>query len=101
MKVTNIYAVLINADTNEGRGPMLPLAYFHTKQEALAVVSDKRFAKWGVQGHLGDPGSNVSLGPMCLYDSPEDFWKQHDNENKKMHALAKLTDEEKTLLGLR
>lgn len=83
-----IYAAQQNADTTEGRGPMVTFAYFTNEKSAKEAVKGR-----GVMGY-GD--GEVKVIP--LYDSIED-WRKGEKEETKRRALAKLTPEEKASLG--
>jgi len=104
MKTIKFYQVMKNLDRTEGRGPMIPADIGFTNQtSALAFVTSDYYAKeYGVQG---TPGSeyDVKERTYFIYDS-FDEWDQHSpdrvDERKRENALAKLTVEERSLLGL-
>ncbi len=88
----NIYLVRVNADTTEGRGPMVPKATFTNEQDAIAV--EKTMHPYRVDDGLVD----VIVFP--LYTSIDDY-RDNNEKSVKEKALAKLTDYEKKLLGLK
>lgn len=104
MQKIEVYTVQVNTDTTEGRGPMRALAYFSDRDEAVKVVRDKRFAQWCVMG-VHDPDSEARYAirseSNVLYATADEFWAEHDRDQKKARALAKLTLEERELLGLK
>lgn len=102
MKRDKVFEVNYNSDSIEGRGASIPLAYFPNKREAERVVDDPRFSRWCVMGYHkpGEQRYQIREKDMLFFDTAEEFWEKHDTENKKMKALAKLTAEERKLLGL-
>lgn len=98
----HLFAVTHNSDLTEGRGHTVTLAHFEDKNEALKVVNDPRYKKWCVMG-VHQPGReqhNVSERTIVVYHSAEEFWEQYDTDAKRARALAKLTPEDRKLLGL-
>jgi hypothetical protein len=96
-----VFSINRNADTNEGRGPMVTMAYMNSKEEALKVVDDPRFARYCVQG-IHRPGSEHSAVAeinLHIYQTAEQFWNGIESQARRA-ALAKLTAEDRKLLGL-
>lgn len=97
MKV--VYATLYNADTCEGRGPMVIDKVFSNRRDAAAYIDNKpgvmgRRGKWSEEKY-GD--WKIEEYPVfdCLAEA-----RQSDEKIKKEKALAKLTEEDKRALGL-
>lgn len=84
-----IYVARENADSTEGRGPMVPIAHFLKKEDAELAARGR-----GVMGY-GD--GDVKVIPV--FESIKD-WKDNKKEELRQQALAKLTTEEKRALGL-
>jgi hypothetical protein len=85
-----IWAARRNADSTEGRGPMIVIGMFEDQQAATRAASG-----WGVMG-VGDG----DVEPMIVYES---FREYNDEKTKELKnkALAKLTREDREVLGLR
>ena len=87
-----------NADDIEGRGPMVPdLAFLHKEHAERYIdeqpgVMGRRF-KWS-QSPYGD----WTIKPIEVIDY--DVTEEGIKKTKARMALAKLTDEEKEILGL-
>lgn len=85
-----VWLALKNADMTEGRGPMVTIAAFNEQRDATRAVTG-----WGVMG-VGDG----DVEPLLVYDSFNEY-----NEKKLMErrnkALAKLTREDREVLGIR
>lgn len=94
-----VYMTFRNADTTEGRGPMVPDRCFTKLKDANDYIDLQsgvmgRKAKWSEQKH-GD----WYVSEVNVYDSLGDAEHQRTEEIKR-NALSKLSLEEKTLLGL-
>ena len=94
-----IYQTYRNSDDIEGRSPMVPdLAFLH-KKHAERYIDEQpgvmgRKSKWS-QSKYGD--WEIKVIEVIDYDVIEEGLKK---VQLKMKALAKLTDEEKEILGL-
>ncbi len=84
-----IYAAERNADSTEGRGPMVPIAYFDNESDAK-----KAAVGHGVMGY-GDG----EVKAIKVYASIED-WQNGEQEDLRKKALAKLSPAEIKALGL-
>lgn len=121
MKTIKAYVVLRNGDQTEGRGPMIPVGYVRTREDALKIVTNPLFyKKHGVHGcpPYGNGEYDVREESIKIFDSFDEFMKWEfgisDKELLKMNeeeakqaletkiknALNKLTQEEKVILGL-
>jgi hypothetical protein len=103
MKTYKLWAVKANHDTTEGRGSMYDVFYTTTKDAALKIVNDPTF--YGRYGVMGTPPYNfgeydVDERQITVFESFDEYKKLYDADTKKQKALAKLTAEEKKLLGL-
>jgi hypothetical protein len=99
-KTFSTFALLVNTDTCEGRGPMKEHAYFSSRSEAEKVHNDPRFYKrYGVMGTLGNVEYAVTAKTLKVFDTAEDYWN-HSDSAAKQAALEKLTLDERILLGL-
>lgn len=87
MKV--IYRAERNQDQTEGRGPMVPIAYFFHKTDAQRAAKGH-----GVMG-VGD-GDVVQVK---VYESFDD-WGEGRRIELRERALSKLTPEERKALGV-
>lgn len=92
MKDVFVYGVYVNGDSVEGRGPMIRIAYFDNHQEAVECAKGK-----GVMG-VGD--GDVRHEHLVIYETFKEFELCDKEVQTKKQALAKLTDEEKRVLGL-
>lgn len=107
MKKIELYELSRNSDQTEGRGSNVPVAYFNSLSEVVKVNEDKRFyEKCGVMGTKysslsGGLPYNINERTICVYDSAEEFFESYDRQTKIDKAMAKLTEEEKKLLGLK
>lgn len=102
MQSRKLYEITYNSDQTEGRGYTISLGFVTTQAEAFKIVDDKRFARWCVMG-VHNPGSeryNVLERTIDIYDTAEEFWEKHDVVEKRKRALAKLTPEDRKVLGL-
>lgn len=92
MSAHKIFVFMKNADQTEGRGPMVPVCGFTDKTEAQKVAD--RLEPYGFSGQFNE------VREFTVYNKAEDFPGYPSDENLKKHALAKLTAQEKKLLGL-
>lgn len=102
MKILNLHAITSNSDTMEGRGGTIIHGYTTGEIEALKIVNDPRFYKrFGVMGRAPYEGGKyyVHKKEILIFDDATEFFA-YDVNAKKKQALAKLTPEEKKLLGL-
>lgn len=102
LKRITAYEVRGQTDTTEGRGGTYLVGYFFNKSKADEAAKDK-----GVWGAAGDVHTvNVveltyPQGFKVFYlDKPIDV-KSATNEELKAKALAKLTTEDKLILGIK
>lgn len=103
MRCEKFFQVTHNSDQTEGRGYTISLGFLPSKEEALNVVTDPRYAKWCVMGYH-DPKTahyNVRESEILIFDTAEEFWEYHSEEGKRKAALAKLNDEDIRVLGLK
>jgi hypothetical protein len=99
-----VWEVNRNSDLTEGRGHAVTLGLFPNRDEALKVVNDPRYSRWSVMG-VHTPGAkeneyNIRSTTLTVYDTAEEFWAIHDENEKRKRELAKLDAEERRLLGL-
>lgn len=88
----SIFVVTQNSDLNEGRGVNRPVAYFTTYKDAEAFAE----VTPGVMG--------TSMGVRIEKIEVYDYLHEHPKATKEVikdKALAKLTDYERQILGLR
>lgn len=95
-----IYIAQKNADTTEGRGPMINVCAFFTFEEAAKFVDDKpgvmgRREKWSEKKWGGD----WKILPIAVFDNVAEYESEHQEELRQA-ALKKLTLEERRILGL-
>jgi hypothetical protein len=97
-----LYELTHNSDLTEGRGHTVSIAFMTDSAQAFKVVDDPRWVKYCVMGmhHPGRQTYDVRERNLLVYDSADEFWAQHDTATRKRVALAKLTSEERMLLGL-
>jgi hypothetical protein len=100
MMTIKYYELTYNSDSVEGRGYAKVAARFVNKEDAVAVCEDPRFWKeHGVMGTRMDPKYDVREVCGPLFESAAAYWT-YDEEGIRQAALAKLTDDEKRVLGL-
>ena len=85
----SIYVAQKNSDMNEGRGPMINIAAFTHKADAMRAAKGQ-----GVMG-VGD-GDVVE---QLVHSSFEDYDNLH-TDSVRRRALSRLTAEEQRALGL-
>lgn len=93
-----VYLVRRNSDTNEGRGPMVVDSIWQTRESAALYIDYKpgvmgRTEKWSDQDH-GD----WEIEEAMVLTSVDDKDKA-DEEAARAKALAKLSPNERVLLG--
>lgn len=98
----SLHALTYNDDLTEGRGRSVVLAHFETPEDALKVAADPRFSRWCVMGVHSPTNAkyNVRSQTITVYNSAEEFWERHEVDTKRAAALAKLTPEDRKVLGL-
>lgn len=94
-----VFVVFRNSDFNEGRGPDMMDSIWITQEEASKYIDQQpgiqgRRAKWSQETH-GD--WYIKIMPL-IKDCDSKF--KIDNEALKQKALAKLTPQERKVLGL-
>lgn len=89
------YQTRRNADTNEGRGPMVNDRAFVHYKDAAAYIDEQP----GVQGHRRK-WSEAKYGDWDIQEVKVHTGPFDLNEDKRQKALSKLTAEERKLLGL-
>lgn len=101
METQKLFEITYNSDQTEGRGYSKSLGYVKSIIQAHAIVDDPRWKKYCVMG-VHTPGKyyDVVERNIDVYDNAEEFWDKHDTEIKKQKALAKLTAEDRQILGL-
>lgn len=87
--VAVVFAAQENTDLTEGRGLMRTVALFASAEDAGKAIKGR-----GVMG-AGD-GKVV---PMRVYQSFDEFWDEQKEKLRSM-ALAKLSPEERAVLGI-
>lgn len=98
-----LYVLMADHDTTEGRGPMYELGYFRTYEDALKVRNDPRYARWcvmGVHRPVKEGTYEIREKVYLINESADEFWG-NDEASRREKALAKLTVEERKLLGLK
>jgi hypothetical protein len=102
MNTTKLFELTHNSDQTEGRGYAVGIGFVNSLAEAKKIVDDPRWKKYCVMG-VHTPGSHyydIREVDVVLFSNAEEFWELHSIEAKKKAALAKLTDEDKVILGL-
>lgn len=99
MKSITYYQVYKNSDSIEGRGPSVGVVNFSKKIDAIHLTHNPEFIeRHGLYGHSA--GLGVSEKSIIIFDSYEEYSDVHGKEHLRKIALAKLTKEDKKLLGL-
>lgn len=99
--ITTLYVLHKNSDQTEGRGHSIPVGYFKNREDAVIVNDDARFYKeHGVMGTQCDARYNVQELKMHVYESADEWFDQYDENTIRDRAMAKLTHQEKEVLGL-
>ena len=100
MKEITFYEVTYNSDGTEGRGTSLATGTGFTSQAAaMTYVRSAHYAQ--EHGVMGTPGGIHDIKPVTfrIYDS-FDEWVRGQPDRKRAAALAKLTEEDRQVLGL-
>ncbi len=89
-----------NRDTTEGRGPMFLVTRASTYAIAEAILKSEMWRnKYGIQGAPGDPQIDIQTENIQICESVFDF-VEFEVMNLRAKALAKLSYEERKVLGL-
>lgn len=103
METLKLVKITKNSDQTEGRGYDIVIGYVRDMKTADAIVDDKRFSRFCVMG-VHSPGRQKyqrAQVEIPIYDSPEEFWVEQSPEAEvRRRALAKLTPEDRRVLGL-
>lgn len=104
MQNINLFAVMANSDTTEGRGATFFTGVaFKDAASAEAFVKGSVYAdKWGVIGTVGSSWDVKEMN-LQIYDSLsecENSISSKFREDLRIAALAKLTPKEREILGL-
>ena len=103
METLKLVKITKNSDSTEGRGYEIIIGYVRDMRTADAIVDDKRFSQFCVMG-AHSPGQQRRQRDeveLPIYDTAEEFWHDHSPEAEaRRRALAKLTDEDRWVLGL-
>ena len=89
-----IYVVMANYDTVEGRGPMIMDCIF----ENIADAEQYTKTAPGIMGRINMGDFDIKIMPLL---SSLEEKKEFDKSSVKQRALAKLTNYEKQILGLK
>ncbi len=84
-----IYIAMRNSDMTEGRGPMVAIAAFENRPDAVMAAKG-----WGVMG-IGDG----TVEELRVYSSFND-WEKGEAKWMRKRALDKLSEQDKRVLGL-
>lgn len=90
-----VYVVLKNSDEVEGRGPMVLDSIFYSEEVAKAYAEDR----YNYYGHGALKQGWATVREMAVLDVAGD-WRTEVREQQRRKALAKLTHEERAVLGL-
>lgn len=92
LHVVDVYKATINSDSTEGRGYEVLVGYFTNEEDARKAVKG--------QDTMGSDG-RVTLMDLCV-EVYETYKEYQDGKKRdlKARALAKLTPQERVLLGL-
>lgn len=100
MQKITYYEVYKNSDSIEGRGSSVTVVRFKEKFDATHLTHNPEFVKrHGVMGTSS--GIGVSEKTIHIYDSYVEYDAEHGKEQLRRIALAKLTEEDKRVLGLK
>lgn len=99
--MTTIFVCLKNSDTVEGKGPMIPDSAFSMESDAKDYIDDKPglMGRKSAIGWSKEMHGDWQISPIIVFDSIEEC-NHYKNGEMKRNALAKLTKEERILLGL-
>ena len=95
-----IYNLYVNSDLAEGLGSMVFKAAFENKEDAEKAANeiDPYCVKGDKPQGLKSGWAEVRVAPLFKY---YDEYKDNSDEKNKKKALAKLTDYEKKVLGIK
>lgn len=91
----NVYVVLRNSDLEEGRGPFVLDAVF--ANDTLAVQYAEEKFDYYHHGAIAQGWARIATMPV--FESTSE-WRRLEREKIRAQALAKLTPEEREILGL-
>ena len=91
MQKIPVFESQVNADSTEGRGPMIHVGYFTHRNDAEHSVRG--------QGTMGIGNGVVFHTEIVIFESYAEFDKETKNELRQS-ALAKLSGAEREALGL-
>jgi hypothetical protein len=102
MKKIHLWACTANTDTIEGKGANYDVCYAETKDIATEIVNSPGF--YGRFGVIGcHPYKKREFGvhyrTIVILETPDEL-KDLVAEQKRQAALAKLTEEDRRVLGL-
>lgn len=107
MKTISYFAVMENTDKTEGRGLCIPTGIgFEREEDALDFVASPSYAKYATMGVPPSrqwAGAYVNRIAITVFDDLDECeiqFPELEKIRKRKKALAKLTDEERALLGL-
>lgn len=101
MITQDLFAITYNADLTEGRGHSIILGYTKTLELAKAIVADRRFSRYCCMGYQSpdDWKHSVSQKPVLIFESVDEPFELEEQKLREK-ALAKLSPEERRVLGL-
>ena len=100
MQVIKCFEVKGHTDTIEGRGPLKIVARFANRDVAKEYVESKLYATHCVMGRQSkDDLRHISKETITILDTIDEI-DVMNKENIRAKALAKLTKEEREVLGL-
>ena len=100
METLELFRFTSNSDTTEGRGYTIVHGYTRDQNLAKAIVSDKRYSRYCVMGVQQPDDYKYMTGKslITIYESVDEYFHSTPEEIKK-RALAKLTPQERQVLG--
>lgn len=87
-----------NADMTEGRGPMVDVAAFSKESDARNFIDGKPGVMGRVLNWSKEKYGDWEADPITVYDTISEYEDDHTKLLKEK-ALAKLTSEERRILG--
>lgn len=101
--MTAVYVVMRNSDFTEGRGPMVMDSLWMNAKDAVRYAES--IEPYGAKMEMGKYGAFaygqfLEIKLQEVMDSYEDMTQKKENELREK-ALAKLSDKEKKVLGLK
>ncbi len=96
------FVIMAEKDQCEGRGGLEETSiYFLNYQDALEFTKRKEMQEFTVMGHVRAEGHKelIKEKTTIIFDNLNEYTEQYKNKLKQQ-ALAKLTLEEKRILGL-